>query len=239
MTAIKHHKKRNSPSPSDDGLSLGRRAYEQLREAIETGKLKPGSPVRETDLATQLDMSRTPIQRAITWLEGDGLIAHEPYRGRVIARLDYQMVIELYVIRLVLEPAGAALAARNASEVEISALRDMLELERELLGDSLRRERHNRLFHEAIYRGAHNRYLLNALNALYSPMLLLGHATEMDPSRLQTAYGEHREMVAAIERRDAEAAEAVMREHLKRGQKVRVEAMLKRLSQRGESTKQQ
>jgi DNA-binding GntR family transcriptional regulator len=229
-------KKRSDPGSSDDGLSLGRRAYEQLREAIEIGELKPGSPVRETDLAEQLSMSRTPIQRAITWLEADGLIAHEPYRGRVIARLDYQMVVELYAIRLVLEPAGAALAARNASEVEISALRDMLDVERGLLGDSLRRERHNRLFHEAIYRGAHNRYLLNTLNALYSPMLLLGHATEMDPGRLQTAYDEHGEMVAAIERRDAEAAEDVMRQHLKRGQKVRVEAMLKRLG-RGEGHK--
>jgi DNA-binding GntR family transcriptional regulator len=45
-------------------------------------------------------------------------------------------------------------------------------------------------------------------------------------------------MVAAIERRDAGAAEEVMREHLKRGQKVRVEAMLKRLSQRAESTEE-
>lgn len=208
--------------------SMGQAAYEQLHKAIETGTLKPGDRISVNGLADRLQISRTPVREAIAWLETDGLIVHEPYLGRVVAQLDQQMVIELYAMRLVLETTAAALAAQNASDAEVDVLRDMLEAEKELLKDPIRRERLNRRFHEAIYRSAHNRYLLTTLKSLQSPMILLGPATAHDPTRAASAYSEHVCLMDAIARRDTEGAREAMRLHLAGGQRARLSALLPR-----------
>lgn len=217
-----------SPLTETASRSMGQTAYERLHEAIEIGSLKPGDRISVNGLAELLQMSRTPVREAIAWLETDGLIVHEPYLGRVVASLDRQMVTELFAIRLVLETTAAGLAAQNASEAEIEVLQDMLELEKSVLGDPIRRERHNRRFHEAIYRSAHNRYLLTTLKALQTPMILLGPATASDPARLESAYAEHVQLVESIARHDADAAREAIRTHLSGGQKARIRHMMQR-----------
>jgi DNA-binding GntR family transcriptional regulator len=206
--------------------SLGRIAYDKLHEFIETGVLKPGDRISVNGLADKLSISRTPVREAIAWLETDGLIVHEPHLGRVVASLDRQMVSELYAMRLVLETTAAALAAQNASEVEVEVLQEVLAAEQAALGDPIGRERLNRRFHQAIYSSAHNRYLLTALKSLQGPMILLGPATASDPGRLQSAFMEHQQLVEAIARRDAEGARETMRRHLSGGQRTRIHHML-------------
>lgn len=213
-------------------MALGRVAYETLRDAIENGSLRPGDRVSVNALADMMNLSRTPVKEAITWLESDGLIAHEPSRGRVIAELDHQMINELSAIRLVLETTGVGLAARNASEAEIDVLRDMLVIEKSLLDDPLKRERHNRRFHEAIHRCAHNRYLISSLKALQTPMLLLGPATSSDPARLKDAYAEHIELVEAIAQHDSTKAQEIITRHLNSGQRARIKHILQKLDER-------
>jgi DNA-binding GntR family transcriptional regulator len=209
------------------GKSMGELAYDQLHQAIETGQLKPGDRISVNGLADQLKISRTPVREAIAWLETDGLIVHEPHRGRVVGQLDRQMVSELYAIRLLLETSAAGLAASNATASEIEELQDMLALEKTVLDDPVRRERLNRRFHEAIYRSAHNRYLLASLKALQAPMILLDPATAGDPGRLEGAHAEHARLVEAITARDAPSAERAMREHLEGGQKSRIAALMR------------
>lgn len=67
------------------------------------------------------------MREAISWLETDGLIVHEPYVGRVVDRLDLQMVNELYTIRQLLEMSAAGMAVQNASEAEVSVLQEMVD----------------------------------------------------------------------------------------------------------------
>lgn len=74
-----------------------------------------------------MKISRTPVREAISWLETDGLIVHEPYVGRVVDRLDLQMVNELYTIRQLLEMSAAGMAVQNASEAEVSVLQEMVD----------------------------------------------------------------------------------------------------------------
>jgi DNA-binding GntR family transcriptional regulator len=211
--------------------SLGRVAYDQLHEAIETGLLKSGDRISVNALAETLKISRTPVREAISWLETDGLIVHEPYVGRVVARLDVQMVNELYAMRLLLEVAAAGMAAQNASASEVAVLQEMVQFESTVLHKPIERERHNRAFHKAIYRSAHNRYLLSTLSALQTPMVLLGPATAADPSRLQSSYDEHVELVDCIARRDEQGARASMTRHLEEGQKARVNYLLRHQSE--------
>jgi DNA-binding GntR family transcriptional regulator len=215
-------------TPDKKSKSMGQAAYDRLHEAIETGALKPGDRISVNGLADSLEISRTPVREAIAWLETDGLIVHEPYRGRVVAELDQQKVTELYAIRLVLETTAAGMAAQNASEAEVEVLKEMLAFEKTTLDDPIRRERQNRRFHEAIYRSAHNQYLLTTLKALQTPMILLGPATASDPARVQSAYAEHAKLVESIARHDPDAAREAMREHLAGGQRTRMNYMMSR-----------
>jgi DNA-binding GntR family transcriptional regulator len=75
----------------------------------------------------------------------------------------------------------------------------------------------NRAFHEAIYVAAHNRYLLKTLQALHDSLALLGPTTLTAPGRPDAARGEHERIVAAIVARDAGAAEAAARAHIRNG----------------------
>ncbi|MFC4275623.1 GntR family transcriptional regulator [Achromobacter aloeverae] len=215
-------------APDKKPESMGQTAYRQLREAIETGVLAPGDRISVNGLADQLSISRTPVREAIAWLETDGLIVHQPYLGRVVAQLDHQMVNELYAVRMMLEPAAAAMAARNATDAEIAVLKEMVVFEQSILDNAIERARHNRRFHEAVYRTAHNRYVISTLNALQTSMILLGPATANNPDRLKTAYAEHVDLVECIAARDANGAEKLIARHLAEGQRVHIKYLLGR-----------
>lgn len=216
-------------APAEGKGSRGARAYDRLRDAIATGRLKPGARVLETELATLLDMSRTPIRGAIAALEAEGLISMDGARGRVVTTLDYQSVTEMYAVREVLESTAAGLAARHASEMETQALRDMVELEEQLLDDAGKLADHNRRFHEAIYYCSHNRYMVKImLQSIQTGMLLLGPVMRTGGARRDNALPEHRAIVDAIEAHDPAAAEAAMRHHVRRAQQVRLKLLLQR-----------
>ena len=189
------------------------------REIVE-GRMKPGERIREKELSQRLGISRTPIREAIAVLETDGLVTVDGARGRVVTKLDYQSIMELYAVREVLESTAAGLAARNASDIEIVALRDMLDLEKEILDDAGKLTDHNRRFHEAIYYCSHNRYILKMLEYIQTAMLLLQPAGRTGSERRETALLEHRAIVDAIEARDATASEAAIRNHVRRAQQA-------------------
>src|SRR5262245_33008127 len=207
--------------------SRGMKAYELLRQAIATGQLKPGERVLENELASWLNMSRTPVREAIASLEADGLVTMNGAQGRVVTKLDYQSIMELYAVREVLESTAAGLAARNASDMEIATLRNMLELEEQILDDAGKLADHNRRFHEAIYYCSHNRYIVKMLQSLQTGMLLLHPAGRTGNERRDTGLVEHRAIVDAIEARDPAAAESAIRQHVRLAQQARIKLLLK------------
>jgi DNA-binding GntR family transcriptional regulator len=199
---------------------LSQIAYDSIFEAIQNGKLKPGSRVRENELTDWLEMSRTPIRDALRRLEGQGLLRHESYRGVVISSLDRQMVGELYTAREWAEGAAAALAARHASDAEIATLRALLKLERDAADDPALGARFNRKLHLALYASTHNRYLINQLTSLAALLALAGNTTRRSPTRVAEAHREHKALVDAIAAHDADAAEKLARRHIQAAQRV-------------------
>ena len=205
--------------------SRGEHAYRRLRDAIQEGRLKPGERVMEIELADWLQMSRTPVRDALRRLESEGMLAHEARSGLTVAKLDRQAVMELYVMREVLEGTAARLCARHASDMEVMDLLDLVASEKKLKGQFEALSRHNRRFHEAVHRGAHNRYLEKALYAVNDSMGLLGQSQMLLPHRAQTALNEHAELAAAIEKRDPEAAESAARRHVQAAQRERLKLL--------------
>jgi DNA-binding GntR family transcriptional regulator len=200
-------------------------AYRRLRDAIQEGQFKSGHRIMEVEVASWLNLSRSPVRDAIRRLEGEGILEYEPRNGLVVAQLDRQAVMELYVMREVLEGTAARLCARHASDMEVQNLLDLVELERGMKAASDGVPRHNWRFHEAIHRGAHNRYLEKSLAAVNDSMALLGKPLMLLPHRAKTAAGEHARIVDAIQRRAPDEAEAEARAHVRAAQRERMKRL--------------
>jgi len=199
--------------------------YQMLRKRIEAGALKPGDRVMEVEIAEQLEVSRTPVRDALRRLESDGMVVIEPRVGLQIASLSRSSILELYLMRELLEGTAAALCATHATELELMELEDLVRKEQALQGDHDALARHNRRFHEAIYHGAHNRYLEKSLSAVNDSMWLLGRSLMYKPERAEAALLQHRELLEAILARDSVTAERLAKEHIAAAKKVRLRAL--------------
>ncbi|CAG9259746.1 GntR family transcriptional regulator [Paraburkholderia unamae] len=204
-------------SEDDENPALPRAefVYRQLRSAILEGGLPAGTRLREIELAQQMEVSRTPVREALRRLESEGMVTADRARGLIVTELTGEMVRELYAMREMLEGTAAAWAARNATAVELAALRTIADQDAALVGDPLRLARNNHLFHQTLYRAAHNRYLLKSLSSLQASIALLGSTGLAAGQRAHFAVSEHQALLAAIERHDARSAEDIARSHIR------------------------
>lgn len=119
-------------------------AFEELRQAIYSGDLKPGQPLRVGELADRLGLSPTPVREALRLLQAAGLVLHQPHRGMVVRTASVAQDKDIYGTRLELEPLAAEKAAIRATPeqlAEISRSRDrMLSLARTELSTKRRVE---------------------------------------------------------------------------------------------------
>jgi DNA-binding GntR family transcriptional regulator len=210
------------------GRDLGQDAYARIRAAIREGALPPGLRLTETSLAERFGVSRTPVRQAIARLEAEGLLTHEPRRGLAVTRPDHAQVVELYVMREVLEGAAARLAAQHASETEVEAMAELVETEPAAFDDARRLAEVNLRLHGMLYLAAHNRYLLRSLEQLSATMALLPSLLTRG-GRAEAAHAEHRAILEALRRRDGAAAEEAARAHARAAQRHRLAWMVNTL----------
>ncbi|WP_158929965.1 GntR family transcriptional regulator [Acidisphaera sp. S103] len=201
--------------------ALAERAYAAIRDAIQDNTLGSGQRIPELELCGWLKMSRTPVREALRRLQSEGMLEHGQ-GGLSVVRLDLRAVTELYDLRESLEGTAASLAARGADATEIRILQATLDAHRKLPDDPKVHARENTLFHQQIYRAAHNRFLLKSLQSLHDSVALLGRTTFAAPGRIQAATDEHQAIVDAIAQHDEAQAEAHARRHVRRGYELRI-----------------
>jgi DNA-binding GntR family transcriptional regulator len=193
---------------------------ERIEAAIVSGKLEPGAKLSEQGLASSLGVSRGPLREAIRRLEGRKLLTRTPNIGVRVAEMSLTDLKNLLEVREALEGMAAALAARNMPDVEITALRKLLEghgRQKSVQdGTGYYQESKDFDFHFRIVTGSGNARLAEMLTGdLYYLLRVYRYKSSTKPGRAQEALDEHRRIVAALEARDAQAAEAAMREHLR------------------------
>lgn len=207
---------------------LGEVAYSAIRAALRDGSLPPGMRVTETDLAARFGVSRTPVRQAIARLESEGLLTHESRRGLSVARPDHAQVVELYVMREIMEGAAARLAAQHASDTELAAMAELLDTEPGAFTDARALAELNLRFHGMIYLATHNRYLLRTLEQLSAHLALLPSLLTLG-GRAKAAHAEHRAVLAALVARDGTGAEEAARAHARSAQRHRLAWLLQTL----------
>lgn len=199
--------------------TLARRAFDSIKADIIGGQLAQGTKIVESDLALKYGISRGPLREAIHRLEQIKLIVRIPHAGSRVVTLDTKMMEDIYTARESLEGMAARLAARLMPDKEIAALSTLLDQHETSISETEGKAYFQREgdidFHFRIAVASQNQWILENLNGeLYQLIRMCRHQSGQYPSRAQTALDQHRQIAAAIERRDEELAEILMRRHI-------------------------
>lgn len=207
-------------SPVGDGQK-GRRkltdwVYEELKAAILDLRLRPGEPLREAAIAERLGTSKTPVREALAWLERDGLVETEVFKGAVVSGYSRRDLMEIYELRELLEVAAARDAANNMDD----EARDRLKQLSDESSRALRQKQRKRLSHligefdSIVFDSLENRRMRTLISNLQDHLVRVGRMTEAIPGRLEASVKEHDKIVQAILRRDPDTAAEQMRAHI-------------------------
>lgn len=205
-----------------DHQSLTERVYVTLREMILNMELPPGTRLKDVDLATRLGVSNTPLREAMRWLAADSLVETIPRRGTFVKLLTSDDVRSLYEIREALEVLAVRKVAEKASPEMLSRIANTADRHLEVVESG---NMHEYLildlqFHMLIAEGSKNEILLSMLNIISDRIHIVRRMTSDLEKDVQTGH-EHREIAAALKRRDSENAIELMKKHIRRhGERV-------------------
>ncbi len=190
--------------------------YEEIREAIIDLRLRPGEPLREASIATQLGVSKTPIREALTRLEQEGLVETTSFKGAVVSGYSPRDLEELYELRALLEGAAVRAVADRATEETMAELGDLVARSRELRDAGQLTELAALLgrFDLILYDQVTNRRIRALIDNLLAHLTRIGNLTEGIPGRVEASVEEHALVVEAIKTGRPEEAERLMREHI-------------------------
>ena len=206
-----------------DPQTIADRLSDELITAIVKGDIPSGSKISEPDLARTYQVSRGPLREAIRRLEGLHLVVRTPHVGARVVTLHSAQLVEIYQVREALEGMAARLACRNMSSEEIGELHELLDQHERSIAESDGREYFQQGgdfdFHYRIIQGSGNQRLVELLcSELYHLIRMYRFRSSQVHSRPQTALNEHRQLCTAIERRDEELSELLMRRHISTAQ---------------------
>jgi DNA-binding GntR family transcriptional regulator len=192
------------------------KTYEAILERILRGDYRLGEPLKERRLAQELGVNPVTVHRACEWLCNEGLLVRLRRRGWQVVALRPADLKDVYRVRLLLEP----LAIRAAVQHIPDATLDELEAETERLiaaGEAAtvyeRRQADHR-FHRALYEAAGSRILAEAIEPLVRKALLMT-TVRFRYGRVARSFEEHKEVVAALRRRDEAGAVKHLKAHLR------------------------
>jgi DNA-binding GntR family transcriptional regulator len=181
---------------------------------IAQGRMAPGTPLRELEIAEQLGTSQTPVREAFRELSALGLIESRIHVGTRVRDLAEQDLVDAVPVRAALEGVAGRLAAPrligNAGDVRDAflAMQDIAKTDDRLAYASASTQ-----FHRAIIRAAHNESLLRAWNALGIEVMTI-MAMASNPIALEDAAESHRVVLETLETGDPDLAEDVLRNHV-------------------------
>jgi DNA-binding GntR family transcriptional regulator len=195
--------------------------YEQLREAILTGRFAAAQVLSENALAAEYGKSRTPVREALHRLEIEGLVERVP-RGVRVRAPSPEEILDIYEVRITLEGAAAKAAAERATELDRMQLRSAHNAMIEVDDNAAAKASANRRFHEAIWTASHNPTLVDLLHRLNVHLVRYPTTTLTYGDRWDAVLREHEELLGAIEARDGEAARRIAEHHMFGAREVRL-----------------
>lgn len=198
-------------------ISLADQVFEQLEYDILLGKYKRGEVLTEAKLCEILGVSRTPVREALRRLSQEHII-EETTKGSLILGIDKSDVHDIFAIREKIEGDAAAMAAKNATEEDLAALSEAVELQ-EFYAQKENfagMEVQDKKFHELIYFSCKSVVYYDTLMPLHKKISKFRRLSVENHSRAEVSAKEHREILNALKQRDSALAKHLMTEHIKK-----------------------
>lgn len=190
--------------------------YQVVCDWIITGVLKPGEKIIDSELAKRFNVSRTPVREAIKHLEALGLVTLERYKGAVVADIDLGLIREMQIVRASLEGLAAALAADSLKDEDFLRLEAFQrEMEYAARSRDIRLfSEYNERFHDLIYEGSGNRFLLDTIRNLLK-------SSWHEPGTSWKGLGDvslimvgHKQILSGLRERDPDKARQAAERHI-------------------------
>jgi DNA-binding GntR family transcriptional regulator len=206
---------------SDSDLLLVDAVYGRLRDMIVSNALYSGQKLVERDLAQQLGVSRTPVRGALGLLSMSGLVENRIRRGYYVSKFSAEQVSDLYEFRKILEVNAARLAAQNAQPAHLREIDHILSELGKLTPEPKDHARAVELdleIHELIARASGIKSLHQAMKGVLDKVMCFISVEIGDMDSLAAAHRQHRALLKAIKKKDAEGAAALIRTHIEGAQ---------------------
>jgi len=205
-------------APIDNRETFKDKAYTALRNVIMSSDIyrsRTDLRLDERQLAQDFGISRTPVREAMAQLEREGFVRSVPRRGVYVVRKTKREVIELIQAWAALESMAARLITESASDQDIAELRRMFAT---FEGDKLHAKLDeysevNIAFHQALIELSGNQALIRLAANLFTHMRMIRGATIGEDDRVDRSIRDHMNIIQALEARDTERAEDLVRQH--------------------------
>jgi DNA-binding GntR family transcriptional regulator len=216
--------------------NLSARVYNEIKNLILCNEIMPGQKLHHQQLSERLGVSRTPIREALTRLVQEGYVSFLPNRGFTCKEIRMQEAEELYELREALEAFAVEKAIATLSEKALRQLRDRVTAYGRDVQNRFTRDRlvYDQDVHLQIAQLTGNETLRNTLSHVFERIVLKRRTDGLyDPARGVAAHQEHLRLLEAMERRDAPAAVAILRNHIQAGKKNVMADLKHRQAMRG------
>lgn len=215
--------------PVERHLTLRERIVDFIKDAIIRGELRPGERVLEPELAMRFGVSRTPIREAFRQLESEGFLTVIPRKGAVVSPITDRDVKEFYAIKGLLEGYAARIACSWVTEKEIKRMEGLNEqmeryAEREDIKNFFKADNQ---FHDVFLKACGNEKLYNLIRILVQQFERFRITALSLRGRMKESVKQHREIVEAFKKGDAELVERLVRANAEQGGEVLVKEILR------------
>ena len=186
--------------------------YKIIKEGIIHREFLPGTQLKESDLVQKLGVSRTPIREALNQLSKEGIIEIFPRKGAFVRNCSREEVIEILILREVLEGVAARLATSRMNEGRVKKLESLFERYRK---GSIDYAEADEAFHNEIIGASGSTRLVELIGNLKDSLQMLDMRTVSFryPERIKESLSEHLKIMKAFKARNMVLAERLTREH--------------------------
>jgi DNA-binding GntR family transcriptional regulator len=204
-----------NPTSPGFGLPLPEQIAEVLADEIIERKLSPGSRLPEPALAERFGTSRAPIREALYLLDQAGLVERTPRRGTVVKTYSRREIEELYQVRITLERLALERICEEPDMVEacLSTLEPIIREMEAAQDDPLRYRELNYLFHRSIIVVSRSDLVRRLYAQIEGPLKIFLRRMFSAEDAVSKSFGEHLQILAAIEEADAEKAQQRLEKH--------------------------
>ncbi|WP_156410350.1 GntR family transcriptional regulator [Bosea sp. Root381] len=184
-----------------------------LREAIMSGKIKEGLPIRQDEIAGLFNVSKIPVREALKRLEAEGLVIFQRNRGAVVTEMSQFEIVQIFEVRALLEANAIKLSVPQMTAATFAAAQDYSD-QFAAETDVAKWAELNWKFHSCLYEDANRPFMVGLIRSVNDRIERFLRIQLSLSAGQAVADQEHREILAACRAGDAQSASQLIHSHV-------------------------